>query len=215
MPEAFEPGPEVLVLGELDASNFRAREWRRIAKRAGVGLRRPKDLRDTFASQLLTLGVPLTYISRQLGHRQVATTEKHYARYQGDEYVDPLRREPWEVPADFLARTFAEQSGHEFDHSGVLGNRGDAQPRERNGGAEGDRTPAPQTARSREAQEITGAYAQWPASSGEGRHMAAPIAAPGSIRLWLMGAPHPPGRVVTPPPDRPQEANEPGRGPAA
>jgi integrase len=30
-----------------------------------------KDLRDTFASQLLTSGVPLGYISHQLGHADI------------------------------------------------------------------------------------------------------------------------------------------------
>ena len=66
---------------------------------------RPKDLRDTFASQLLTAGMPLDYIKRQLGHSSVTTTEAHYARWCSREaYREPMRLEPGEVPADLLAR---------------------------------------------------------------------------------------------------------------
>ena len=42
-----------------------------------------KDLRDTFASQLLTVGVQLGYISRQLGHKNVKVTVDHYVRWCG------------------------------------------------------------------------------------------------------------------------------------
>ena len=62
-------------------------------------------LRDTFASQLITCGVPLGYVSRQLGHADLAVTAQHYAKWAGgDDYRDPLLRRPGEVPADFLAR---------------------------------------------------------------------------------------------------------------
>ena len=41
----------------------------------------------------------------QLGHSDVATTARHYARWcGGDEYAEPKRLEPGEVPADLLAR---------------------------------------------------------------------------------------------------------------
>jgi integrase len=47
-----------------------------------------KDLRDTFASQLLTSGVSLGYVSKQLGHADVAVTARHYARRAGgDSYL--------------------------------------------------------------------------------------------------------------------------------
>ena len=65
----------------------------------------PKDLRDTFASQLLTAGVQLGYVSRQLGHADVAVTARHYARWTGgDDYREPVRLLPGELPADLLAR---------------------------------------------------------------------------------------------------------------
>ena len=41
------------------------------------------DLRDTFASQLLTCGVSLGYVSAQLGHSNVSTTARHYVRWAG------------------------------------------------------------------------------------------------------------------------------------
>lgn len=52
-----------------------------------------KDLRDTYASVLLTAGIPLKWISLQLGHGSVAVTERHYARWIGDGY-----QSPWTVP---------------------------------------------------------------------------------------------------------------------
>jgi integrase len=103
---AFEPGPEAFVLPDLDPANFRHREWRRILRRAKVENRQMKDLRDTFASQLLSAGVQLGYVSQQLGHSNVAVTAGHYARWcgEGDEYRDPIVLKHAELPADVLAR---------------------------------------------------------------------------------------------------------------
>jgi integrase len=68
------PSPRDFVLAGVDDANFRKREWRRILKRAGIGQRALKDLRDTFASQLLTAGVQLGYVSSQLGHADAGVT---------------------------------------------------------------------------------------------------------------------------------------------
>jgi integrase len=51
-------------------------QTRTAAVRAGVRL---KDLRDTYASHLLTRGIPIQFVSRQLGHGGVSVTEQHYA----------------------------------------------------------------------------------------------------------------------------------------
>ena len=105
----FRPGPEAAVLPGFDPSNFAHREWRRILKRAAIGHRAPKDLRDTFASQLLTAGVQLAYVSEQLGHADIQVTSRHYAKWcGGDVYREPMRLEPGEVPADLLARMVEE-----------------------------------------------------------------------------------------------------------
>jgi integrase len=108
----FEPGPEVLVLEGVEPNNFRHREWRRICKRADIGARALKDLRDTFASQLLSAGIQLGYVSQQLGHADVAVTAHHYARWcGGDVYREPPRLRPGEVPADLIARLVMGEGG--------------------------------------------------------------------------------------------------------
>jgi hypothetical protein len=63
-------------------------------------------LRDSFASHLLSAGVPLVYVSRQLGHKSQTLTERCYAKYLpgGDVYQPPEVLEVGEVPADLLAR---------------------------------------------------------------------------------------------------------------
>lgn len=87
------------------SSGFHTRAWAAIVKQAGLESRRFKDLRDTFVSQLVSAGVPLAYVSKQLGHADVAVTAKHYSKWcGGDEYRDPVRLLPGEVPADLLAR---------------------------------------------------------------------------------------------------------------
>ncbi len=101
----FGPAFEAQVLPDFDPSVFRRSEWRRILKAAAIGHRNVKDLRDTFASQLLTAGVQLGYVSAQLGHSNVAVTAQHYARWAGgDAYREPIRLEPDELPADVLER---------------------------------------------------------------------------------------------------------------
>jgi len=63
-----------------------------------------KDLRDTFASQLLTSGVSLGYVCRQLGRADVAVTAK--LRKVGGRRPLPRADGPLHggVPADLLAR---------------------------------------------------------------------------------------------------------------
>lgn len=86
--------PGAYVFASLDPANFRNREWRRILARAGIGQRALKDLRDSFASHLLTAGVQLGYLSLALGHADVAVTARHYARWAGgDVYREPLALE--------------------------------------------------------------------------------------------------------------------------
>jgi len=110
--------PERRVLEDTDRDNFRARQWRRICERGDLGDRAMKDLRNTFASQLLTCGVQLGYVSRQLGHSKPTVTADHYAKWcGGDDYRDPLTPRDGELPADLLARIPAESPSY-FRHSG-------------------------------------------------------------------------------------------------
>ena len=46
-----------------------------------AGHLRSHRLRDTFACDLLSKGVPLESVSKLLGHNSVKTTEQHYARW--------------------------------------------------------------------------------------------------------------------------------------
>jgi integrase len=109
-----QPGPDALVFlnpngsTPFDGDNFRRRQWADLCaiKRVGVGARKLKDLRDSYASHLLSAGITLAYVSKQLGHQSMQLTERHYACWipDGDEYRAPLELEPGEVPADLLAR---------------------------------------------------------------------------------------------------------------
>ena len=116
----WEPGPRDLVLCECGYHAFKDAAWRRIRKAADLGPVRLKDLRDTFASQLLTAGISLVYISRQLGHQGVGVTERHYARWTGgDDYVAPMQLGDDEVPADLLARLPSRSPDSESRQSGA------------------------------------------------------------------------------------------------
>ena len=96
----------------------------------GIGHRALKDLRDAFASQLLTAGVQLGYVSQQLGHADVSVTAKHYARWAGgDEYRAPLTIAHGEVPADLLARLIDAESHHSPTTSRTAEGASSANPR--------------------------------------------------------------------------------------
>jgi len=70
-------------------------------------------LRALGKETLVSAGVPLAYVSRQLGHGDVAVTARHYATWAGgDEYRDPPRLHPGEVPADLIARVGEKPTPH-------------------------------------------------------------------------------------------------------
>lgn len=92
-----------LVVGREWGANIRA-NLRRACKRAGVAEIRPKDLRDTYASTLVTHGIVLKWISLQLGHASVAVTERHYAAYMAtDGYRNPWMCPDGCLPVDLFA----------------------------------------------------------------------------------------------------------------
>jgi len=97
------PDGKTLILGDIDKDNWRNRHWNRSCEAAGIGRRLPKDLRDTFASQLISAAVPLAYVSKQLGHATIEITARHYARWCGSDYVAPPKLRKGMVPADLLA----------------------------------------------------------------------------------------------------------------
>jgi integrase len=79
----------------LDESNVR-KAFNRILDAAELDHRGPHQMRHTFASLLLQEGAPITYVSRQLGHKDSAITLKVYAHWLPDltsvRLVDRLRR---------------------------------------------------------------------------------------------------------------------------
>jgi integrase len=72
--------PAVGGVERLDESNVR-KVFTRIGTAAKVRPRSPHDMRDTYASQLLSANAPLLYVSQQLGHSSAAVTLKHYAKW--------------------------------------------------------------------------------------------------------------------------------------
>ena len=111
-------GEDDFALGAIDPDNFNSREWRRIVMRADIGPVQLKDLRDTCASHLLSGGVPLAYVSNQLGHTAIGTTERHYAKWiEREEYRPSIALKPGEVPADILARLSTELRWHSHNGS--------------------------------------------------------------------------------------------------
>jgi integrase len=67
----------------LDESNVR-KAFNRLLKAAGMHCRGPHQMRHTFASLLLQEGAPITYVSRQLGHRDASITLRVYAHWVPD-----------------------------------------------------------------------------------------------------------------------------------
>ena len=67
----------------LDESKMR-KAFNQLLDRAGLHRRGPHQMRHTFASLLLQAGAPITYVSRQLGHRDSAITLRVYAHWLPD-----------------------------------------------------------------------------------------------------------------------------------
>ena len=78
-------------------------------RRAGLAGHTPKDLRDTFASWLVSLGAPVAWVSESLGHANWAITARYYARWMEDAARQPVKSElnSGDVWPDLLARVGA------------------------------------------------------------------------------------------------------------
>lgn len=77
--ELLVPDPDGKPWNEDRYRNWRYRRWKSACQDAGVGERRPYDLRHGFGSLLLHEGRSVTYVSRQLGNdpRVLANTYAH------------------------------------------------------------------------------------------------------------------------------------------
>jgi integrase len=67
---------------------------RRAAERAGLPIVNPQVLRHTWATTLLEAGVPLSYVSRSLGHSSTAITAAVYASARQAAAVERASRQP-------------------------------------------------------------------------------------------------------------------------
>jgi integrase len=66
----------------LDPHAWQRKAWTNALAAAGVTYREVYAMRDTYATLNLNDGAPLEWISKQMGHSDVSTTIKHYARWQ-------------------------------------------------------------------------------------------------------------------------------------
>jgi integrase len=70
--------------GYIDLHNFRAREWRPAQRAAGIEpIRRPYDLRHTYATFALRAGISIFDLSRFMG-ASLAMIDKHYGHLAHD-----------------------------------------------------------------------------------------------------------------------------------
>ena len=65
----------------VNINNVKARNFKRVLKKADLRSIRFHDLRHTFASQLLSKGTNILYVSQQLGHANPGVTMKIYAKW--------------------------------------------------------------------------------------------------------------------------------------
>ena len=65
----------------FDLRNFQRRHWDKVQEELGLDIRRVHDTRHTFATILITKGIPITRVAHLLGHSSVKTTLQFYAHY--------------------------------------------------------------------------------------------------------------------------------------
>lgn len=56
--------------------------WKQLLRKADVRYRYPYQMRHTFASILLSIGYPDTWVAEQMGHTTTAMVAKHYAKWK-------------------------------------------------------------------------------------------------------------------------------------
>lgn len=92
---AGQPMPEWVFVnsagGMVDYSRFN-KAWKRIFKKAKVTYRKPHNLRHTYASNLLSSGESILYVSKQLGHKSPKTTLDVYSKWIPEERQAPANK---------------------------------------------------------------------------------------------------------------------------
>jgi len=67
--------------GIVNLSNFRRRVWTPALAAAGLERPPPKEMRHTFVTLGLAAGAPIEWIAKELGHTNIRTTLRFYARW--------------------------------------------------------------------------------------------------------------------------------------
>jgi integrase len=68
----------------IHEGNWRRREWHAATRRAGLDGMKPGDLRDTFASILISEGASVPYVQRKMGHSKPSLTLDTYGQWFAD-----------------------------------------------------------------------------------------------------------------------------------
>jgi integrase len=67
--------------GYLNLNNWRRRVWKKALEDAEIEHRPLYQMRHTYATLALAAGADVYWVSKQLGHANIQTTLKHYARF--------------------------------------------------------------------------------------------------------------------------------------
>jgi integrase len=78
--------------GLIDLDNWRARQWRDAISLSELAPRPPYQMRHTYASLSLAAGADIYWVSKQMGHKDISVTLKHYARFARGSAVDERNR---------------------------------------------------------------------------------------------------------------------------
>lgn len=71
--------------GGYTSQNSIRNVWKRVLAKAGLDYRKLHTTRHTYASQLLSAGVPANYVQHQLGHHSIQMTLDNYAHFLPDQ----------------------------------------------------------------------------------------------------------------------------------
>jgi hypothetical protein len=122
-----QPSPESHVLPGFHPTNYQRRHFALVLKSAKLTSHgyTPKNLRHSFASWLLSAGVPVAYVGELLGHSDGGiTASKHYAKWVPRGYVTPPALADGELVVDLIERIAKwpqsdPTSAHTSQHSGI------------------------------------------------------------------------------------------------
>lgn len=83
----------------LDADNIRSQEFLPIVKAAGLPHFRLHDLRHSYATVMIDAGVPVAWVSKQLGHKNISMTcDVYYHWVESPEFEKEQNAEPPRKP---------------------------------------------------------------------------------------------------------------------